>query len=234
MLRADPFDVLDSPAAATVLRRLHKLANRQTPALLFHYLPKLLRLWTGRKMDFSEGDIKGYYADKYIALEPGQAAFCHVLARMINARTVVEFGTSFGVSTIWLAAAIRANGGGRIISAELVPGKAEAARANAAKAGLDDLIEVRVGDARETLRDLPENVDLFLNDGFPTFALDILRLVQPRLRDGAVVITDNVGTLPADFSAYLGYIRDPANGFSSTLVPFKSGTEVSTWRRQVN
>ncbi|MEM9489466.1 MAG: class I SAM-dependent methyltransferase, partial [Myxococcota bacterium] len=194
-------------------------------------LPKLPKLLLGRKLRFDESDITGYYADKYIALEREQAAFCYLTARSIRARLIVEFGTSFGISTLWLAAAVRANGGGRVIGTELVPAKAERARQHVEEAGLADLVEIRVGNAIETLRDdLPGDVDMLLNDGFTNLALDIVKLIAPQMRDGAVVITDNVGTFKANYRDYVAFMRDPRNGFNSVLVPFKSGTEYSVRR----
>lgn len=227
---AHPATVLLDPRTAAVLRRLHAAAARQTPRLIAHYLPKLPRLLTGRPLGFTTEQITTFYADKYLALEPAQAAFCYLQARAIRARRIVEFGTSFGISTLWLAAAVRDNGGGQVITTELVPAKAEQARRNLAEAGLDGFVEIRVGDALQTLRDLPdltEPVDLLLNDGFPIHALDVLRLVTPVLRPGAVVITDNVGMMPGDYADYLHWVRNPANGFTSTVIPFKSGTELS-------
>ncbi len=67
-------------------------------------------------------------------MEREQAAFCYLTARSTKAETIVEFGTSFGVPTIWLAAAARANGG-RVISTELVPSKAGQAQQNIKDAG---------------------------------------------------------------------------------------------------
>jgi predicted O-methyltransferase YrrM len=223
----EPYTLLENETAASVVARLHAEAARQTPALLVHYLPKLPKLLFGRSLEFSERDLSGFYADKFIALEPAQAAFAYVTARTLRARCIVEFGTSFGVSTIWLAAAVRANGGGVVIGTELVESKAQRARQHLKEAGLDDLVELRVGDALKTLRHLPRNVDLFLNDGFPTYALDVVKLVADRLRPGAVVLTDNVGTFRANYNDYLTFMRDRRNGFASTLLPFKSGTEYS-------
>ncbi|MEO0398334.1 MAG: class I SAM-dependent methyltransferase [Pseudomonadota bacterium] len=227
MRSSSPFNVLENERALSVLRRLHKAADRQLFSLLSHYLPKVPRLLLGRPMAFSDDDIKGYYADKFIALDPQQAAFCYLTARGMGARCVVEFGTSLGVSTIWLAAAVRANGGGRVITAELVPEKAKRARAHLEEAGLADLVDIRIGDARETLADLPGTVDLFLNDGFPMLALDVLRLVAPHMRAGAITLTDNVGTFKGNYKKYLKYVRDQKNGFVSTILPYKSGTAYS-------
>lgn len=225
--KPDPFDLVPDATARSVLQRLHEAAEAQTAGLLFHYLPKLPTILTGGQVHFSEDDAHGYYADKYIALEPTQAGFCYVTTRALRARTVVEFGTSFGISTIWLAAAVKANGGGRVISTEIVPEKAEKARAHVAEAGLEGIVDIRVGDARETLQNLPDKVDLLLNDGFPVLALEILQLVTPCMRPGAVAITDNVGMFKGNYREYLAWVRDPQNGFCSTLLPYKSGTEYS-------
>lgn len=226
LVRADPFALLD-PRTAGVLRRLHGAADRQTPALMAHYLPKLPALLRGRAVEFTTEQMRTFYADKYIALERPQAAFCYAQVRALGARRVVEFGTSFGISTLWLAAAVRDNGGGTVIGTELVAEKAEQARRHVQEAGLEAFVEIRTGDALETLRDLDGPVDFLLNDGFPNHALDVLTLVAPRLRTGAVVITDNVGTMRGNYADYLAWLRDPGNGFASIRVPFKSGTEMS-------
>jgi len=223
----DAFAVLDDPRVAAVLRRLHRQARRQTPSLLLHYLPKLPALLRRRPLNFNDAEIAGFYSDKFIALEPHQAAFCHLVARSIEARLVVEFGTSFGVSTIWLAAAVRANGGGTVVTTEL-GAIAQRARQHIAEAGLSDYVDIRVGDALHTMTDLPDgHVDMLLNDGFPTQAIDVVDLMKPKLRPGAVVITDNVGTFGANYRQFLAYVRDPGHGYASVTVPFKSGTEYS-------
>ena len=123
---------------------------------------------------------------------------------------------------------MRANGGGTVIGTELVASKADRARLHLREAGLDDLVEIRIGDAADTLLDLPdEPVDLLLNDGFPMLARRVVELVGPRMRPGAVVLTDNVGTFRANYRDYVSFIRDPGNGYVSTTVPVKSGTEYS-------
>ncbi|MEM6531533.1 MAG: class I SAM-dependent methyltransferase [Myxococcota bacterium] len=224
-MKEDPFSILADPRVEGVLRRLHDEADAQMPGLLWHYLPKLPKMLLGGRLDFSEAD--GFYADKFIALERHQAAFCYLAAISIKARTIVEFGSSLGVSTIWLAAAARAAGNGKVIGTELVPEKAERARAHIEEAGLSGFAEIRTGDARETLSDLNGEVDLFLNDGFPDLALEMLGLLTPRLRPGAVVITDNVGTFRGNYREYQAFLRESRNGFMTTTLPFKSGTEYS-------
>lgn len=142
-------------------------------------------------------------------------ALLYMLARSSGARTIVEFGTSFGISTLHLAAALRDNGGGRLISTEFEPSKVVRARENLAAGGLADLVEIREGDALQTLRaDLPETIALVLLDGAKALYPDILGLVESRLKPGALVVADNADDSPD----YLAYVRLPVNGYMS--VPF--------------
>ena len=165
--------------------------------------------------------------NKYMALDPVQGVFCYFLAKAIKARRIIEFGTSFGVSTIYLAMAIRDNGGGVVIGTELIEEKAKRARENLDKAGLSEFVDIRVGNALETLRDIKGPIDFFLNDGFPRYALPVLKMVVPHMRHGSVIVTDNVGLFKADYREYVEYLRNPDNGFQSVLMGLNEGTEFS-------
>lgn len=158
------------------------------------------------------------HADRFLAISPTFGRFLYMAARACNATRIVEFGTSMGISTIYLAAALRDNGGGHLIGSELEPAKVARARANLDAAGLADLVDIREGDARETLRDLGGGTDLVLLDGAFAFYLPVLRLIEPGLRPGAAVIGEN-----AFDTDYLDYIREPANGYLSQLLPIDEG-----------
>ena len=146
----------------------------------------------------------------------------YMLACSCNARTIVEFGTSFGISTLHLAAALRDNGGGRVITCEFEPSKVARARDNLMAGGLIDLVEIREGDALQTLSvDLPETIDLLLLDGAKALYPDILDLVESRLRPGAFIVADNADHSPD----YLERVRSPVNGYLST--PFAEDVELS-------
>jgi predicted O-methyltransferase YrrM len=114
-----------------------------------------------------------------LAVSRETGVLLYMLARSTKARTIVEFGTSFGISTLHLAAALRDNGGGRLITTEFEPSKAARARDNLKAGGVMDLVEIREGDALETLsHDLPETIDLVLLDGAKALYPEILRLVE--------------------------------------------------------
>lgn len=167
-------------------------------------------------------DFYGRLKDLWLAVSPETGTLLYMLARSSGARVIIEFGTSFGISTLYLAAALRDNGGGRLITTEFEPSKVMRAKANLTEGGLIDLVEVREGDALQTLSaDLPETIDLLLLDGAKAIYPEILSLVESRLRPGALVIADN-----ADFSPeYLERVRAPASGYMST--PFGDDVELS-------
>ena len=143
------------------------------------------------------------------------------------ARRIVEFGTSFAVSTIYLAAAVRDNGSGCVIGSEFEPTKAAKARENVAEAGLGDLVEIREGDAQETLKNPKGTVDMVFLDGHKDLYLSILKMLTPHLRKGAVVVADNIYTFRRALTPYVRYISDSRNGFNSVVLHLKDGTAYS-------
>jgi len=168
----------------------------------------------------------------------------YMLARQLGAARgaqacVVEFGTSFGISTLHLAAGLRDGaaladradsgsllaGRGRVITTEFEAAKAARARAHLHEAGLLPWVELREGDALQTLaRDLPPRIDLVLLDGAKALYPEILALVQPRLAPGALVLADNADHCPA----YLARVRDASSGYLS--LPVGGDVELSQWQ----
>lgn len=167
-------------------------------------------------------ELYGRLKDLWLPVSRETGVLLYMLARSSRARAIVEFGTSFGISTLHLAAALRDNGGGRLISTEFEPSKVAQAREHLDAGGLADLIEIREGDALKTLAaDLPEQVDLLLLDGAKSLYPDILDLVEGRLRAGSLIIADNADDSPD----YLRRVRAPGSGYLS--VPFAEDVELS-------
>ena len=215
---------LTTPPLSTLLPSLFEDADR-TQAALRREMAALPPDERAAVMALGQTDYRALYEraiDYHLAVSRETAKLLYVLARASGARAIVELGTSFGVSTLHLAAALRDNGGGRVITTELSPHKVARARETFAAAGLSDLVEVREGDALDTLaRDLPDTIDLVLLDGAKVLYPRVLAMVEPRLRGGAMVIADNAGDSPE----YLTRVRDPESGYLS--VPFGGDVEVS-------
>jgi len=152
----------------------------------------------------------------YMAVGREFGSLLYILARSIRAKTVVEFGTSFGVSTIYLASALRDNGGGKVVTTEFDEEKAAQAKRNLAAAGLEDLVEFRVGDALETLAQPPSGIDMIFLDGAKTMYFSVLRLLEPHLRSGGIVASDN--TDHEGMEDFLDYIRNPAHGYTTSAI----------------
>ena len=278
-LRTRPFIVMAPPPTSdgvvqaaphvhSLLKRLHAASAAQESSIsqTWFYITRLLkaRLFGAT---WSAAD-DGHMLDKFVALEPDKCHFVYLLARSMGARNIVEAGTSFGVSTIYLALAVGQNvsaakaareGGdssvtGKVIATEKEPVKAARARAHWREAGeeVESWIDLREGNLLETLKadeDSTDKVDMLLLDseypqkcaaglilGFTCslwlvwtpLALPTLKIIQPRLRRGAVVLADNTlwSSLYKDF---LDYIHDPANGFKTTTLPFSGGLEMAVY-----
>ena len=179
-------------------------------------LTRLMRSKTGYP------DLYQRLKDFPLAVSRETGALLYMLARGCGARTIVEFGTSFGFSTLYLAAALRDNGGGRLITSEFEPSKAERARQNLTEGGLIDLVEIREGDALQTLRaDLPESIDFLLLDGAKALYPEILNLVESRLKPGALILADDADESPD----YVARVRSQAVGYMSA--PLTADVELS-------
>ncbi|KRR25464.1 methyltransferase [Bradyrhizobium lablabi] len=167
-------------------------------------------------------DLYGRLKNAPLAVSRETGTLLYMLARSSRARTIVEFGTSFGISTLHLAAALRDNGGGRLITSEFEPSKVARACDNLTAGGLSDLVEIREGDALRTLSvDLPDTIDLLLLDGAKALYPEILSLVESRLRPGALIVADNADDSPN----YLARMRASVGGYLST--PFGEDVELS-------
>ncbi len=173
----------------------------------------------------SKTDYLEFYAglkDLPLAVSRETGTLLYMLARGCRAHNVVEFGTSLGLSTLHLAAALRDNGGGHLITSEFEPSKVARARENLTAGGLGDLVEIRAGDALQTLKhDLPEAIDLLVLDGAKALYADVLNLTESLLKPGAYIVADDADHCPE----YLAHMRSPANGYLST--PFGEDVELS-------
>ncbi len=176
--------------------------------------------------DGLDDDANRFMADKMVALEPLKAETCYLLCRALRAQRVVEVGTSFGVSTLYLAAAVRDNGGGAVIGTEYEPAKAAGARANFAEAGLAEFIDLREGDLRETLKVIRWPVDFVLMDIWTEMARPAIELIAPHLRLGGVVVADNTEQVRHAYRHFFEFVEDPANRLRSLTLPFDGGLEM--------
>jgi predicted O-methyltransferase YrrM len=218
-----PMTTLTSPPLSNLLTQLFEDAKNSSAALAQlsanTSAEDRTRLMTS-KTEYRE--MYGRMKDFHLAVSPATGTLLYMLARTSKAASIVEFGTSFGISTLHLAAALRDNGGGRVISTEFETSKIARAQASIDAVGLSDLVEIRAGDALQTLASgLPDVIDLVLLDGAKPLYPQILALLEPRLRQGAMIVADNADWCPE----YLSRVRNISNGYLS--VPFGDDVEVT-------
>ncbi|HEY0495154.1 MAG TPA: class I SAM-dependent methyltransferase [Kutzneria sp.] len=163
--------------------------------------------------------------DVYMPISAAGGRLLYALVRATRPAVVVEFGTSYGISTLHLAAAVKDNGTGRVYGTELSATKVTAAREHLATADLSDHVTILEGDALETLAGVPGPIGLVLLDGWKELSLPVLRLLEPRLGPGALVVADDI-TLPS-MRPYLDHVRDPHSGYVGVEFPVEDGMEIS-------
>ncbi|OBK46635.1 O-methyltransferase [Mycobacterium kubicae] len=212
---------LQDPRVASTLDRMYAAAKDQ------------MSLLQDRRGDFARPmtaqERTEAMSEFYIPVTPEAGQLLYALVRATRPQTVVEFGMSFGISALHLASAVRDNGTGRVITTELSDTKIAAAKDTFAETGLDDVITILEGDALSTLTELDGPVNFVLLDGWKDLYLPVIKLLEPRLSPGALVIADN--TEAADAGTYLDHVRNPDNGYVSFNLPVRAtdSMEISCW-----
>ncbi|EJN09996.1 O-methyltransferase [Herbaspirillum sp. YR522] len=216
-------NTLATPEVAATLQRLFSEAAVISPESSL-FLSRLDDAERARLMRSKTDYASFYHQLRHLPLAVSRQTgeLLYMLARAGGARSIIEFGTSFGVSALYLASALRDNGGGRLISTEFEASKIGRAREALHEAKLLDIVELREGDALQTLAgDLPDEIDLLFLDGAKGLYPEVLQLVQGRLRPGAMVVADDAATNPD----YQQYMRQAGNGYRS--IPLGDGLELS-------
>ncbi|WP_372835433.1 O-methyltransferase [Puniceibacterium confluentis] len=196
------------PAALTVLEDLHAAAARDA------------KRWSDRTgTTDATANANGSGAlvrlgEFYLAVSPEEGRLLYILARAISARRIVEFGASFGISSLYLGAAAKDNAGA-LITTEVHPEKCNALRETFAKADLSDAITLLEGDAHETLKSVPGPIDMLFLDGWKSAYLPIFQLLRPKLRVGALILADNCTHAAA--SDYLATVQSSASGCVTSI-----------------
>ncbi len=222
--------ILNDPGLEALLDRLHAKSAAQNESLTSFFVQRM----RDGDLDWRQFDAKTdqFMRDKFVALDRDKAELCYTLCRALGAKRVVEAGTSFGVSTLYLAAAVRDNtradgGAGVVIGTEYEPEKAKIARAHFAESGLAPFIELREGDLRETLKSVDGPIDCMLIDIWTPMSRPALELVAPRLRRGAIVMCDNTRRFREPYKDYFEFVNDPKNELRTLTLPFEGGFELS-------
>ena len=216
--------VLHDPDLERLLAALHAQSDAQIAAMEVWYAERATQTPPP-----SAEEVKQFRGDKLVALDRDKAEFCYQLCRAADARRIVEAGTSYGVSTLYLAAALRDNigaagGDGVVIGTEYEPAKATIARGHFEQAGLSRFIDLREGDLRETLQRIDGPIDFMLVDIWVPMARPALELTAPLLKPGAIVVCDNTQQHRTAYADYFAFLE---TGFRTMTLPFSGGLELS-------
>jgi len=183
-------NTLSEPKLVATLSSLHEKANEQS----------------------KPGVVIADNSARFMAVSPAQGEFLYWLATLKNARNIVEFGCSFGVSTIYLAAAAKDNGG-LVTTTEMESAKWAPALNNINEAGLTDYVKLLKGDALETLKAIDQPIDFLFLDGAKQLYLPVFELLEPNFHSETIIFLDN--TDKPDTIPCIDYIKSKADKFVS-------------------
>ncbi|WVR03396.1 hypothetical protein IAU60_000387 [Kwoniella sp. DSM 27419] len=221
-------------------------ANRPSPVITPQHVLNLLDTLHAKSEDQERQITSAQYTndeafdqlmkDKFIALDRDKCEFVYQLILSNGARNVVEAGTSFGVSTIYLALGVAQNikllgGQGKVIATENEPTKAAQARRYWAEAGdeVERVIELREGDLLETLKQDVATVDLLLLDIWAPITLPTLKTLEPYFRPGTVVLVDNITASASRYADLIAYMSREGGGYTSLTIPYSKGLGMSVY-----
>jgi predicted O-methyltransferase YrrM len=233
----NPHFPFENPAVTAVLARLHASAAADK----WKIIPRLPRyFWSKFTGSLADDSVSHrLFSDLYSAVTPERGAVLYLVARAIRARRVVEFGSSFGISTLYLAAAVRDNCPGesapavQVIGSDREERKVAAANKNIADAELSSLAKVLQGDAMETLREVEGPLDLAFLDGPKHMYLPVLKMLEPKLRDGAVILADNIDSYRKEVGPFLEYVQSGKCGYASETLGLSDGMEFSIYQHTI-
>ena len=144
-------------------------------------------------------------AKQYTNIAPENGQFLSILIHAIQARNVLEVGTSNGYSTIWLAAALKETGG-RLITLEFDRKRAEEAQTHLQEVGLDSVVEVRVGNALDEIPKCDVTFDLVFLDAEKNEYRRYLELALPNIRPGGLIVADDTVTMRDEMPDYVEFV----------------------------
>jgi predicted O-methyltransferase YrrM len=213
---------LETHSVRTMLQDLYAQADK-TDGEVF---PRVLAAANQLGGPLNDQKVAHLLDDAFMPVSAEVGRLLYILVRTRRPKIAVEFGTSLGLSAIHIAAALRDNREGRLVATELHAGKAARAGEHLRQAGLGDLVEVRQGDAFETLSDVA-GIDFLLLDGWKGLYLPMLKKLEPMLEAGCLIVADDIKLMPELLQPYVDYVREPQNGYTSSELPLDDGLELS-------
>lgn len=207
------------------VKKLHRLSQSQVKGLL----PMMFKYgWArlfGKTIGFNSTDLKGCT----LAIDPDQGRFLYNLVLAKKPKTILEYGTSFGISTVYLAQALKELQSGQIVGTEIELSKAEKAMEHLKACQLHERVHILVGDVLKTCRDFNQPIDMLVMDGFPGLNLQVLKQLEPFLEKGCLIITDDVYLFKKEMRDYLDYLEKSPQ-YSTQILAISDGMGLSMKR----
>src|SRR5215467_295471 len=176
-------------------------------------------------------EFESHMDELLLAVGPATGQLINLLIKEAKAKNILEIGSSYGYSTVWLAEAARETGG-KVTSLEIHPARQKHARDSIKNAGLDGFVDFKLGDARESIRKLTKKIDFVLLDLWKDLYIPCFALFYPKLKPGALIVADNMLTPESSRAAAAAYQRHvrAMPGIQSLLLNVGFGLELSRYK----
>lgn len=206
------------------LNQLHRAAKRDKWRFLSLFLQNLPARITGKKpVRFESHEVKAKaFKNIYISISPAEGMLLYTLARSSGAKRIIEFGTSYGISSIYLTAAVLDNGGGKFIGSELEEHKCDFANRMLSEIGFSDIARIIQGDALETFKSVSGTWDLLFLDGWKSVYLDVFKIMENKIRVGGVVLAADIDKFENDTQNFVDYVHESPN-YDVVTMPIGDG-----------
>lgn len=205
-----------------VVKDLHNKSARQMKSLVPLMGQYVLSRLTRRKIQLNSARLKNYS----LAIDPQQGRFIYNCVLSKAPTCIVEYGTSFGISTIYAAKALQKLGRGQIIGSEIERTKIKIAKDNLQKCHLMSHVDIKEGDVLKSLSHLDQPIDMLIMDGFPDLNLAVLQLLEPNLAPYCLILTDDAYLFHYEMQAYLAYLST-SECYSHQILPISDGMGLS-------
>eukprot|EP01091_Cochliopodium_minus_P020384 TRINITY_DN8889_c0_g1_i1.p1 TRINITY_DN8889_c0_g1~~TRINITY_DN8889_c0_g1_i1.p1 ORF type:complete len:264 (-),score=72.89 TRINITY_DN8889_c0_g1_i1:7-798(-) len=213
---------IHSKETSQKLYDLHKDAKKDFPKLISPFLVALIKSYVVWKPVFDVFSLTTKEASEYyLPVDVEDGLFIHNTIISSESKTIIEFGTSFGISTIYCASAAKETKG-TVITSELEPNKVITAKQNIKEANLSQYVVFLEGDAMKTIEPYLTNenkkIDFLFLDGWKDLYLPLLKQLEKFFKNGTIIVADNVDMNCENIKRYLSYVRDASNGYTSTTL----------------
>lgn len=209
------------------VKKQHQQSSKQLKQLLPLMLKYAFSRVVRKELNLDSQALKGFS----LAIDPAQGRLLYSLVLANKPNVVIEYGTSFGISSLYIAQALKKNNIGKLYGSEIESEKIDVAKRNLEQCHLESLVDIKQGDVLQTFKSFEHTIDMIFMDGFPKLNYDILKMLEPKMAPGCMIVTDDVYLFGKEMKQYLNYLSTSAM-YSHQVINLSDGMAISVLQKE--